>query len=226
MAAAAALIGLLMSLGIKERKDITRKPESLKSLLSLFGHRTLMIVSGMAILSQLVTFATVYGFTPIIAKNLGANSFQLGMLTMISTLPAIIASYLSGIFFLRRFGGKTSLAISFALTAVCAAAIPFVPNLTILFVTQFAGGFGRGIIMPLLMAASISGFDEGKRATAMGFFQAIYAIGIFVGPIIVGFFGLGMAGLTAGFLTAAAFALAGAAASLIFISKAKDIVTV
>jgi MFS family permease len=183
-----------------------------------------MVVSGMAILSQLVTFATVYGFTPIIAKNLGANSFWLGMLTMVSSLPAIVGSYYSGSVVLRKLGGRTGLAASFALTALTTVIIPFLPNLTLLFVTQFIGNFGRGVIMPLLMAASISHVEEGKRATAMGFFQAVYAVGIFVGPTIVGLFGSSVAGLTSGFLAAAAFALAGMALSLVLISKENGVV--
>jgi MFS family permease len=224
LAAAAAFIGLLIGSGVRETADVARKPESIRSLLSLFRHRSLMVVSGMAILSQLVTFATVYGFSPIIAKGLGADSFQLGMLTMVSSLPAIAGSYFSGTLVLRKLGGRYGLAASFALTAASTVVIPFLPNLALLFVTQFVGNFGRGVIMPLLMAASISHVEEGKRATAMGFFQAVYAVGIFIGPTVVGLFGSSAAGLTSGFLAASAFALVGMVLSLVLISGENRVV--
>ena len=224
LAAAAGFIGLLLSFKVFGNKVVEHKPESLRNLVILVKNKGLMIVSGMAVLSQIVTFSTVYGFTPNIAKSLGADSLQLGFLTAVSTIPAIISSYYSGTFFLKRFGGKISLTASFALTAISAAVIPFVPNLAMMYVTQIAGGIGRGIIMSLLMSASINSMEESKRATAMGFFQAIYGLGMFIGPMIVGFFDDIPGGLKYGFLAASAFSVIGMAMSMIFITgKSKSL---
>jgi len=55
----------------------------------------------------------------------------------------------------------------------------------------------------LLMGLSISDIPPQGRATAMGFFQATYGLGMFIGPFVTGWighsFGLGTAfGVTSG----------------------------
>lgn len=54
------------------------------------------------------------------------------------------------------------------------------------FNTQFIDGFGQGMISPSLMGLSIKGVKNNKRASAMGFFQAVNGVGMFCGPVIVG----------------------------------------
>jgi MFS family permease len=58
------------------------------------------------------------------------------------------------------------------------------------------------------MGMSIQTVSEEKRATAMGFFQAIYSLGMFGGPIIVGIIG-DISGLAGGFLSTGAVGLLG-----------------
>ena len=68
--------------------------------------KQLLIPSGLAVLVQLITFASVYGFTPIAAQNIGANEMQTGLLTTLSTLPGIFASALSGSVFTKVWREK------------------------------------------------------------------------------------------------------------------------
>jgi MFS family permease len=39
------------------------------------------------------------------------------------------------------------------------------------------------------MSLSIKDVDPGKRSTAMGFYQAIYGLGMFAGPLMMGILG-------------------------------------
>lgn len=50
--------------------------------------------------------------------------------------------------------------------------------------------------MPVLMGLAIKHVHPTRRATAMGFYQAIYSLGMFGGPAIVGWIGdaFGLAG--------------------------------
>ncbi len=59
--------------------------------------------------------------------------------------------------------------------------------------------------------------DREQRASAMGFFQAVYALGMFAGPALSGFVadGLGMSGM---FYTVGAVCLIAAAVGYRFIS--------
>ena len=104
----------------------------------------------------------------------------------------------------------------FVLTALSTFAIPLSKTVPVLYVTQAFGGVGRGLIFPVLMGLSIKTVSEEKRATAMGFFQSIYALGMFAGPalsgVLAGIVGLGGTFLITGILTsigalAAAYAM-------------------
>ncbi|MFO7154073.1 MAG: MFS transporter [Caldicoprobacter oshimai] len=208
VAAFGGLIGLLLSLFIVENKNVDRQPLTVSQLLSVSRDCKLLLVSGLAILVQFITFATTYGFTPVAAKNIGASDAQLGLLATFSALPAVFASAASGSFFAKRYGEKEVIAMGFVIISAACAAIPFIKNIYLLYISQAIGGIGRGLVYPLLMALSIKSVEDSKRATAMGFFQAIYAIGMFLGPAFTGLIS-DMLGLTWGFVLTAVLGLSG-----------------
>jgi MFS family permease len=218
LAAAAGITGMLFSFSLIENNDLGKRPMKLSEIPDVGRDKNLLLVSFLAILSQILVYATVFGFTPIIAQNMGASSFQLGMLSTLSTLPVIFVSSLSGTFFIRRFGARNTVTMGFIISALACACIPFVGNIYVLYATQIIGGFGRGIVFPLLMGLSIKNVEVHKRATAMGFFQAIYGVGMFMGPVMVGFIG-DTTGLTLGFILTAMIGAAGAAVSRLFLKE-------
>ena len=185
VAAVGGAVGLMLSMGVVEKK-VDREPGRLSEFASVGSDRGLILVSSLAVLVQLITFATVYGFTPIAAERIGAGDFELGLLTTLSTLPRILAAALSGALFARIYGERRTVIWAFVVLSISCMAIPLVPSLPLLYVSQIIGGFAAGLIFPLLMGLSIKAVAEGKRASAMGFFQAIYGIGMFVGPVFVG----------------------------------------
>lgn len=198
LAAISAVLAFISGMLISENKEIKKKPLSFAELATVGKSGNLIIVSVLAILSQFVTFATVYGFTPIVAESLGANSAKLGLLSTLSILPGIPAGALSGSYFSSKFGEKKTLFTGFIIAAFSCIAIPFVKSLPVLIITQVIGGFGKGVTIPLLMGLSIKNVEENKRGSAMGFFQAIYGLGMFAGPVVVGIIS-DIASLNAGF---------------------------
>lgn len=199
LGAIVALGGALLSLRLKESNWIEREPLKVSELLAVGQEKGLLIVSGLAILTQCMTFATVYGFTPIYAEALGATPGELSLLTFFSTLPVALAALSSSSGFVTRLGEERVVFGGFILGALAAAIVPFTTTLSQLYVTQAIGSLGRGVVFPVLMGLSIKTVPETKRATAMGFFQAIYALGMFGGPVLVGIIG-DVSGLTGGFL--------------------------
>ncbi|NLM60792.1 MAG: MFS transporter [Clostridiales bacterium] len=218
LAFAAAVAAFASGSLISENKDITKKPLSFAELASVVRTGNLIIVSVLAILSQFVTYATVYGFTPIVAKSLGASSTQLGLLSTLSILPGIPAGALSGSYFAKKFGEKKTLIAGFIVVAFSCIVIPFIKNVPILIITQIIGGFGRGVIVPLLMGLCIKNVEENKRGSAMGFYQAIYGLGMFTGPVAVGFIS-DAAGLNIGFYFAAFIGIAAALMAMLFLKE-------
>ena len=92
-------------------------------------------------------------------------------------------------FFADRFGMKATLIAGLAIQGVGAVMVPFLDNLFLVAVSQVMGGIGRGIPYPLLMGLSIRAVPPADRATAMGVFQAVYALGMFAGPATTGLLG-------------------------------------
>lgn len=88
--------------------------------------------------------------------------------------------------------------LGFAGSALFTLLIPSMPTLAALCLTQVGNGFMQGLIFPLLLSKSVSEIDPFKRATAMGFYQAVYAIGMSAGPFVAGWMS-SVYGLTGGF---------------------------
>lgn len=193
-------IGFLLSFFIqKEEVIIDKEPLKVSDLLIIIKDGNILYICFLGILSQLIAFATIFGFTPIIAANLGANNFELGILTTAYTLPQIVFSALAGIVFIKYLGAKKTLLIGFSLSTVLCIITPFVPNLTVLYFVQIFNGIGRAMTFPMLMGLVIKNVDSNLRTTAMGFYQAIYGIGMIIGPVLLGAIG-DQFGLIVGFI--------------------------
>lgn len=181
---------LILSFGVVEKVvESSATPIRFKVLIETIRDRNLLIVSSLAVLSQILMYGTVLGFTPLAAKAIGATSLELGILTALATLPAIFASPIGGTVLAERFGERNTVVMGFILTALYCLSIPYIKHLEIFYLSQFMGGFGRGLSFSLLMGLSIKNISFEKRATAMGFFQAVYGLGMFLGPVLVGLFG-------------------------------------
>ncbi|MGL1893265.1 MAG: MFS transporter [Spirochaetaceae bacterium] len=215
LAAIGAFIGLITSLFIHEAKAAIKKMH-FRDFIKVAKNRQLQVVSILGILSQLITFATAFGFVPILAKKLGAQNFQLSILAALAILPAIFISRLAGSFFPDHIGRKNTINIGFILSALLCIVMPFINNLPLLYLAQVLGGVGRSMVFPLLMGLGIEQIDSSKRATAMGFFQAVYGIGMVFGPILLGFIAQSY-GLIIGFLVTGLIGLTGLIITLIFI---------
>ena len=134
-------------------------------------------------------------------------------------MPGIFAAAMSGSIFAIKWGEKRTIIYGYILVALSCLAIPYAKSLWVLYITQMIGGFGQGTVFPLLMSASIKSVSEQKRATAMGFFQAIYGIGMFIGPIMVGFLSDSMS-LFYGFWATGLIGLTGAVLTQLFMKTA------
>ncbi|MDD9271995.1 MFS transporter [Paenibacillus sp. GCM10023248] len=187
-----ALLGLLGFAGsffLIEKIEPDAPKITLRGISDVATDRTLLFVSLLAILSQVLIFATVFGFTPVYATELGADKFSLSLLSLFANVPVAIASLFGGRKWAAKYGEKRMVVSGFLLMGIFTFTIPFTHHLWLLMITQAIAGFGRGLSFTLLMGMSIKHMPAEKRATAMGFFQAIYGLGMFVGPVLMGVIG-------------------------------------
>jgi MFS family permease len=187
--AAVGLAGTFAALFVVEKFEENEQAITLNGIKEVAGDRILLAVSFLAIILQILTFATVFGFTPVYAQSLGATKLDMGLLTFFSTLPIALASWLGGKYVSQRLGERNVIVLGFILSGVFTVVIPFTGSLWMLIVTQALAGFGRGFTTPVLMSLSIKHMETGRRATAMGFYQAIYGLGMFIGPLFMGLAG-------------------------------------
>jgi len=216
----AALIGFVLALGIEEKKpEANAKPPSIKDLLGVARNHQLLSASILAILTQYIPFATAFAFTPVVATGLGATNMQLGLLGFVAMLPSLFISPLAGTLIPKKLGVKNSLVLSFVLAGLGAAAIPFSQSLWQVFVAQTVSNIGSTAMgLTLLMGLCIQDIPNERRGTAMGFFQAVYAFGMFMGPIGLGWISFWL-GLNVAFVFTGIIGLTGALLTLLFVSR-------
>ncbi|MDR9507118.1 MFS transporter [Brevibacillus agri] len=218
--AGVAFLGLALSFLIREPKpEASRKPIEPKDLANVMKEPILLKVSILSIIAHGMLFITMYGFTPLQALKIGADKESLGWLVVAFMLPHAVASIVAGRYFAVRFGHWPTLAIGFAGSAAFTVVIPYADTMLTLCLTQIGNGFTQGMGFPLFLGMAIQYIESEKRATAMGFYQAIYSLGIFLGPFLAGWLNSG-GGLANGFIFASLSGLLAAGLS-IYWSKAE-----
>jgi len=193
-----SVLGLACFLPVRERVVERTARTSFQLLKKMATHKMLLSVSFIAALNQYVVYASTSGFTANYAETvLGASPADLGLLMTLSWIPYAAGSFVSGTLVARYLGDRATIVLGAVIMAATVAVIPWTTTYAMLVATQMLGGLGRGLTYPMLMAMSIRDFSPEERATAMGFFQAIYALGMFAGPTASGFVGdvLGFKGI-------------------------------
>lgn len=194
-----SLIGLILSFFITERKDaIAKEPLKVKDLVVVIKEPSLLKVSLLSILAHSIIFSTMFGFTSNYALGIGFSPSQLTWIVFAFMIPHAIATLFMGSVLVPRLGEWRSLKLAFLFSSLSTILIPFVGSKSMFLVVQGLNGFFLGLIFPLLLGLAIEKIAKDKRATAMGAYQALYAIGIFVGPFFAGIFNSSF-GIQAGF---------------------------
>ncbi len=181
-----AIIGFLLANGLSEPALKKSSSSSIKQLL-MVGKNPLLLISSLAcIILQFTVFSAPIGFTPLYAQQIGASKGQLGTLLFSYQLPNMVATLLSGTYLVFYFSQPFLIFSGFLFIAGSLIILPFISEIAVLYGVQALNGFGVGVAFPLLMTLSLRAVAADKQATAMGFFQSLYALGMTAGPIISG----------------------------------------
>ena len=178
-----ALVTLLFA-----REPRTRQAEtaSRRSFTRVSTHPLLLTVASMGILLYFANSASVFGFIPVYGAKIGASSADLGIITMLAVGSSAVAS-LAAVHMAERWGNRFTIVLGGVLMSMALLAVPFIHSVYLLKAVQIANGLGRGILATTLMALSIRAVAPQQQATAMGVYQAIYAGGMLLGPLVSGF---------------------------------------
>ncbi|MCY3782201.1 MAG: MFS transporter [Chloroflexi bacterium] len=196
------------------------QPPQVQALARAGTRRSTLVAATLAALLQYAQFGLTFAFVPLWADSLGASNFDLGLLGTV----AVTANGLGALVLVvagARLNGRLAAVFGFLLTAISSLLIPVLPNLAVLTLVQGIGGFGRGLVFPALMAHSIERAAPAERATAMGVFQGVYALGMFLGPVSAGVLGEWL-GLDRVFLLIGALMVLGALAAARYVAHGDD----
>lgn len=137
-----------------------------------------------SILIQFFTNVSLFAssiFIPILAKELGANDFGIGLVVSVFNLTYFISSYLFGILTDLK-GTKVFLVAGLFLSAIFFAAQVLAVNIVWLFWVRALAGFAAGIFP---VALTVYAFND--RAGRMGKFTAYGSLGWALGSVLAGF---------------------------------------
>ncbi|WP_332630373.1 MFS transporter [Halalkalibacter flavus] len=193
------LIGIALAFFIYEPKEaVTKAPVRLQELTSVMREPHLLKISLLSILAHSIIFTTMFGFIPTYVTSIGFEARDISLIVFAFMIPHALATLYLGKFVVPRFGKWRALKYAFLLTALFTLITPFVESKWLLIVVQGVNGFALGVLFPLLLGMSIESISHEKRATAMGVYQAVYAIGMFLGPFLAGILNSSF-GIAAGF---------------------------
>lgn len=147
----------------------------------------LLLVSGLTACTQYAMFGTSLGFAAVRAQDLGASDGRLGILTtavqVAKAIPMLVISVRG-----RPQNSRTMTLIGLALITAPLFVFPFLTDFYLLIACQVLMGLGIGITFPVLMGLALQSVEPEARASAMGVFQSIYAVGMTLGPAFSGAF--------------------------------------
>ena len=178
-------IALLMSLPLQESSQDTQGI-TLRDIGQAARDPYLLACSVIGILTQVVAFSTYYGFTVNAAKRLGAASAELTWLSISLLVPTLVMNLLITSRRMRVFSVRTLVFLGFVLSAGYCFLVPLTGSLTQLYLIQTLAGFSSSLTFSVLMGQSIRDIPQRLRGVGMGFYQAVYGIGMTLGPILMG----------------------------------------
>lgn len=184
LAVVAALVAVAIMAPSRETA-LPASPPSLRSLLALLTRRDVLVPSLLSMIMMYAVWSSVFGFVPILAKELGASDVVISLMVSSNILVVVLGNLIATAVVLR-FGEARMLYATFALIAIGLAGMAAAPTVPLLIAAQFCIGLAQGLGYPVLMGLSIRDVQEAQRSTAMGLHQSIYAIGMFAGPALTG----------------------------------------
>ncbi|MDI9519832.1 MAG: MFS transporter [Bacillota bacterium] len=206
------LLAVILSLTLHEEPH---QPQgiNLKAFLKVSKDPYLLACTLLSILTQAIAFSTYFNFTINVARNLGADNTQLTWVNISLLIPIIITTYLITSGFLKKFSAVSLVGAGFLLTAAYCFLMARVTSLPQLFVLQALAGSGNALTFNVLLGQSVRDIKQEMRAVAMGLHQALYGVGMTIGPILTGVL-IDLHGIRTAFDAVAVLALFAAALSL------------
>ncbi|MHC6179694.1 MFS transporter [Clostridium sp. JNZ X4-2] len=185
LSVAAALPSTILAFFIKE-PDINFTPVPVKKLITVYFDKRLIGFSLLTLIQQGILMSTVMSFTNQIVKQLGASGFQIGMNSIIYIVAAVISSYFSASKLALKRGPEFWIPLVLVCICIYCLVVPNSSSITYIYFAQILMAMSTGILFSFCTSEAMKNVDQNKKSTAMGYFQAIYAVGMTIIPALTG----------------------------------------
>ena len=188
-------LAMLLAMSLKEDDPayahLHEPPESkhrplVADLIKVAKRKRIWFFAFLASIQQGVTMTTIMSFSNEAALRIGGSSYEMGVMTIVFILFNVISSYYSGKPpFTRISQGFLVSSALFLLAAYCFLSV-MVTHIYLLIIIQVFLGWSFGFVFTIATSESIVGVEHYRRSSAIGLFQALFAIGMTTVPIIAG----------------------------------------
>lgn len=185
MSFAVGLVGLVV-MPFVTVPAIRRTPLSLSRLGAVFTDKRILIPSLLMAVQQMILHSTVFSFTSNLAESRGAAAWMLSLLSAVFTAVQIFSARIIGGKRFQSIDRHAAILFGFALQFVYLAVLALAPNAWVILAGQVVCAFGGAILASLLLAECVSHVSQGERSTVVGVYQAVYGLGMTIGPMLFG----------------------------------------
>lgn len=185
MSVTMGIAGLFLCIGIRENSH-ERETLSYRELLKTATYKRLLFFSFLALLQQGIQMATVMSFTVKIIKKLGAQGWQIGMTSIIYIVFAVLFATLSTKSFFAKIGYRCLVPAGIVVQFLYCVLVPNMTSIYGVYACQILASAAMGFLFTALTSESMKGIPENRNSTAMGIFQAVYAVGMTLLPVLTG----------------------------------------
>ncbi len=185
MSFAVGLVGLVV-MPFVSVPTIRRTPLSLSRLGAVFTDKRILIPSLLMAVQQMILHSTVFSFTSNLAESRGAAAWMLSLLSAVFTAVQIFSARIIGGKRFQSIDRHAAILFGFALQFVYLAVLALAPNAWVILAGQVVCAFGGAILASLLLAECVSHVSQGERSTVVGVYQAVYGLGMTIGPMLFG----------------------------------------
>ena len=177
--------------------------------------KRLLMFSMIALIQQGIQLTAPMSFTNQILKGCGASDRIIGISSIIYMVSAVGFSALASSAVCERKGPPFWIPAVLAAIAVYCMSVPATGSILGILCLQILPGMATGILFSYATAEAMKGIPKEKGSTAMGFYQAAYAVGMTIFPVVTGSI-VAEKGMQAGYRTLAGIALAGSIVAKVF----------
>jgi MFS family permease len=182
---ATGLLGLVLSLSI-DKVELRRERLSVRRVAAAMTSRGVLVPSLLMAAQQMILHATVFSFTSDIARQAGASSVMLSVLSAVFTAVQILSASLISSPFFRRLPRNRALAAGYGLLSAYVLILGYSGTVSVLLLGQAAAAVGSAVLASVLLSECLRGVPDGEKSTVVGTFQAVYGLGMTAGPVLMG----------------------------------------